>query len=66
MRSPPGMLARATTRVREAFRDACSGLPRDAAALLLGLAVGDESLLPADLDAAMLRSGLAHLTAVSG
>lgn len=66
LRAPPGLVAEVTTRIREAFRKACSGLPRDAAALLLGLAVGDESLLPADLDRAMIRSGLAHLTAVSG
>ena len=66
VRSPPGPVARVTTRIREAFRDACAGLPTDAGALLLGLAVGDESTLPADLDAAMIRAGLAHLTAVSG
>ncbi len=66
VRSPPGPVARATTRVRDAFRQACAGLPADAGALLLGLAVGDESTLPPDLDAAMVRAGLAHLTAVSG
>jgi competence protein ComEC len=66
VRSPPGPAARITTRIREAFRAACSGLPPDAAALLLGLAVGDESLVSPELDAAMIRSGLAHLTAVSG
>ncbi|HYN57091.1 MAG TPA: ComEC/Rec2 family competence protein, partial [Motilibacterales bacterium] len=66
IRSPPGPVARVTTRIREAFRAACSGLPVDAGALLLGLAVGDESTLPADLDEAMVRAGLAHLTAVSG
>lgn len=64
--SPPGAVARTTTRIRAAFRDVCAGLPRDAAALLLGLAVGDESLVSPELDAAMIRSGLAHLTAVSG
>lgn len=65
-RSPPGPLAGGTSRIRQAFRSVCAGLPRDAAALLLGLAVGDESLVSAQLDAAMIRSGLAHLTAVSG
>jgi competence protein ComEC len=65
-RSPPGSVARATTTIREAFRAACAGLPADAGALLLGLAVGDESTLPASLDEAMLRTGLSHLTAVSG
>ena len=66
VRSPPGLMARATTHIREAFRESCAGLPADAGALLLGLAVGDESTLPADLDTAMVRAGLAHLTAVSG
>jgi competence protein ComEC len=66
VRSPPGPVARATTRIRDAFREACAGLPADAGALLLGLAVGDESTLPPDLDAAMVRAGLSHLTAVSG
>ncbi len=66
LRSPPGPLAAGSTAVREALRSAVAGLPPDAAALLLGLAVGDESLVPADLDQAMVRSGLAHLTAVSG
>ncbi len=66
IRSPPGPLAAGSSRVRAALRAAVAGLPTDAAALLLGLAVGDESLLSADLDKAMVRSGLAHLTAVSG
>ncbi len=66
IRSPPGPVARATTDIRASFRAACAGLPPDAGALLLGLAVGDESTLPADLDEAMVSAGLAHLTAVSG
>lgn len=65
-RAPPGSVARITTAIRADFRAACAGLPADAGALLLGLAVGDESTLPASLDEAMLRSGLSHLTAVSG
>ena len=64
--APPGLVARATTRIRTAFREACAGLPPDAAGLLLGLAVGDESLVTPQLDEAMVRAGLAHLTAVSG
>jgi competence protein ComEC len=66
VRAPPGRVAAATNRVREAFRSAVAGLPPDAGALLLGLAVGDESTVTPDLDEAMVRSGLAHLTAVSG
>lgn len=66
VRAPPGSVASGTNRVRAAFRAAVAGLPPDAGALLLGLAVGDESLVGPDLDEAMLRSGLTHLTAVSG
>ena len=33
---------------------------------LMGLAVGDESTLSPELDRAMIRSGLSHLSAVSG
>ncbi len=65
-RAPPGSVAEVTNRIRGAFRAACADLPPDAGALLLGLAVGDESTLPAALDEAMVRAGLAHLTAVSG
>ncbi len=65
-RSPPGAVATATNGIREAFRAACAGLSPDAGALLLGLAVGDESTLPRPLEDAMVRAGLAHLTAVSG
>lgn len=64
--APPGVVARTTNRIRADLREAVAGLPLDAGALLLGLAVGDESTLPADLDRAMVRAGLAHLTAVSG
>lgn len=65
-RAPPGHVAEATNTVRASFRAAVAGLPADAGALLLGLAVGDESTLPTDLDEAMVSTGLSHLTAVSG
>jgi competence protein ComEC len=52
--------------VRAALRTAVDGRPPDQAGLLPGLVVGDTSAVPADLDAAMRDSGLAHLTAVSG
>ncbi|HEX6887437.1 MAG TPA: ComEC/Rec2 family competence protein [Candidatus Nanopelagicales bacterium] len=65
-RAPPGAVAATTNAIRAAFRAACAGLSPDAGALLLGLSVGDESTLPASLDTAMTRAGLAHLTAVSG
>lgn len=66
VRAPPPLPARVTNSIREAFRGSVAGLPPDAGALLLGLAVGDESLLPPDLDDAMIATGLSHLTAVSG
>ncbi|MDQ1514106.1 MAG: competence protein ComEC [Microbacteriaceae bacterium] len=43
-----------------------SRLPGDGGALLPGLAIGDTSLVPGDLDQAMKDSSLSHLTAVSG
>ena len=66
VRAPPGRIAAKTTSTREAFASVCTGIPDDAAALLMGLAVGDESTLSPELDRAMIRSGLSHLTAVSG
>ena len=65
-RAPPGQVAGATNAVRASFRAAVERLPVDGGALLLGLAVGDESTLPVDLDEAMVSTGLSHLTAVSG
>lgn len=41
-------------------------LPEPGAGLLPGLAVGDTRAVSEELDAAMLASGLSHLTAVSG
>ncbi|MFB7252580.1 hypothetical protein ACFCYE_17905, partial [Microbacterium sp. NPDC056234] len=41
-------------------------LPEPGAALLPGLAVGDTTAVSAELNDAMLTSGLSHLTAVSG
>ncbi|WP_077487893.1 ComEC/Rec2 family competence protein [Sinomonas mesophila] len=58
--------ARAAASAREALRGASSWLPADAAGLLPGMAVGDTSALPADLEEAMRAVGLGHLTAVSG
>jgi competence protein ComEC len=52
--------------LRAAFADAAGALPGDGGGLLPGLAIGDTSGVPADLDAAMKTSSLSHLTAVSG
>ncbi len=52
--------------VRAGFVERAALLPGAGAGLLPGLAVGDTTAVTADLDAAMLASGLSHLTAVSG
>ncbi len=55
-----------TQPVRSAFAHAAAAMPGDGGLLLPGLAIGDESSLPSDLDEAMKASSLSHLTAVSG
>jgi competence protein ComEC len=48
------------------YRSSVSGVTPDARALVMGLAVGDTSKLPAELKQAMQTTGLTHLNAVSG
>ncbi len=62
----PAWIDRLAHGMRTGLRTAAAGTPPDAAALVAGLAVGDESLQAPALDAAMRASGLSHLTAVSG
>ncbi|MDO8308292.1 MAG: ComEC/Rec2 family competence protein [Actinomycetota bacterium] len=62
----PGPVDRTAHAMRIGLRAALDGADPDAGALVAGLAVGDESTQPPDLADAMRRSGLAHLTAVSG
>lgn len=62
----PGPIDAAASAVRVGLRDALRGADPDAAALVAGLAVGDESTASAGLIADMRDSGLSHLTAVSG
>ncbi len=58
---------RASEAVRAvARRRVLADLPRERAGLLIGMALGDTSLLPADLDRAFKAAGLTHLVAVSG
>ncbi len=52
--------------VRTDFVARAIRLPEPGAGLLPGLAVGDTTAVPQELNAAMLASGLSHLTAVSG
>ena len=63
---PPKPIDSVANAMRSGLREAVRGAPPDAAALVAGLAVGDESLQSPELDDAMRASGLSHLTAVSG
>jgi competence protein ComEC len=71
-RGPPQPLAPApwwlawANGLRADFAEAAGALPGDGGGLLPGLAIGDTTGVPADLDAAMKTSSLSHLTAVSG
>ncbi len=62
----PGVVDVVTHAMRVGLRSALAGVPPDAAALVAGLAVGDESGQSSDLATDMQASGLSHLTAVSG
>ena len=55
-----------TVPLREKLSQAARTTPGDGGVLLPGLAIGDESAVPSQLDAAMKVSSLSHLTAVSG
>lgn len=59
-----GATGTAAASLRAGLLDTARGIR--GAELVPGLAVGDTSLMGADLDAAMRESSLAHLTAVSG
>lgn len=65
VQGPPPLLAWAHD-IRSAFLDASRGLPEPGGGLLPGLAIGDTTRVPEQLDAAMITSSLSHLTAVSG
>lgn len=62
----PGPLDAVANAMRAGLRSSVAGVQPDAAALVAGLSVGDESLQSSSLDDAMRASGLSHLTAVSG
>jgi competence protein ComEC len=63
-RAPPWQ--RWAGRIRDAFRQACLGLPSDERGLVPGLVLGDVSAMPPALTQAFRVTGLAHLNAVSG
>lgn len=66
--APPGSpLLRASEAVRAAARrSARASLPPEPAGLLVGMALGDTSLLSPALDGAFKDAGLSHLLAASG
>ena len=63
---PPGAVLRATHTLRSALLDVTGPLSPQARGLVPGVAVGDTSRLPPDLDDAMRTTSLTHITAVSG
>jgi competence protein ComEC len=64
---PPGVVLRASEAVRDAARrQALATLAPERAGLLVGMALGDTSLLPAELEHDFRAAGLTHLMAVSG
>jgi competence protein ComEC len=71
-RGPPrGALGGAALRASEVVRDAArrralASLAPERAGLLVGMALGDTSLLPAELERDFRAAGLTHLMAVSG
>jgi competence protein ComEC len=67
-RAPPGGAAlRISEQVRDAARErALASLAPERAGLLVGMALGDTSLLPPELEGDFRAAGLTHLMAVSG
>jgi competence protein ComEC len=67
-RAPPrGRVLRLSETVRDAARrQALGSLAPERAGLLVGMALGDTSLLPAELERDFRAAGLTHLMAVSG
>lgn len=55
-----------TSEIRSQIKNSVNMLPADARALIPGLVIGDRSNQDQELTNAMRRSGLTHLTAVSG
>lgn len=64
--SRPGGWKAVVREVRSSLQRATEGLDAQARALVPGMAVGDDRLMGPELDEAMVRTSLTHLTAVSG
>ncbi|MDR1294876.1 MAG: ComEC/Rec2 family competence protein, partial [Bifidobacteriaceae bacterium] len=63
---PPTEWRGVVSRLRQGLMRAAATVPGDAGALIPGIAIGDLSAVPKDLDQAMKGSSLTHITAVSG
>ena len=64
--SKSALIWRWTSSIRSAIKESVRHLPSDARALIPGLVIGDRSAQQGELSDVMRRSGLTHLTAVSG
>ena len=62
----PNLLGRITSQIRSSFKAQVARIYGDGAALIPGLVLGDTSLESPAFITQMRRSGLTHLTAVSG
>jgi len=62
----PGPIDAVANAMRAGLRRALIDRPTDSAALVAGLAIGDQTMQSPELANAMRTAGLAHLTAVSG
>lgn len=65
-RAPPPAHHRVANRMRAGLVAAVADAPAQGRGLVPGIAVGDDSRMPADLDAALRTVSLTHITAVSG
>ncbi len=63
---PASPLFRSANKTRATMLQAARNMPRDDAALFMGLVIGDDREQPRTMITAFRESGLSHLTAVSG
>lgn len=63
---PASPLFRSANKTRATMLQAARQMPRDDAALFMGLVIGDDRAQPRAMITAFRESGLSHLTAVSG
>ena len=64
--SPASRLFRSANKARSIMLRAAQQMPREDAALFMGLVIGDDRAQPRAMISSFRKSGLSHLTAVSG